>query len=58
MRYLLVTIAVAVALSVGMWIVGVVAFNGYTFGLHVVSIYIGVAAVLAYQIHRERRRGR
>ncbi len=46
---LLVTIALAVVLSAGMWAIGVVPFNPYTFALHVVSIYIGVAGVLLFQ---------
>lgn len=48
MRVLLVTLVLAVALSVGMWLVGVVPFNPYTAALHVVSIYIGVAGVLTF----------
>ncbi len=48
------TLAVAVALSVGMWAVGVVPFSMYTSALHLVSIYIGVAAVLIFQRRRSR----
>lgn len=50
---LLVTLTLAVGLSIFMWAVDVVPFNAYTSALHVVSIYIGVAGVLAYQ--RSRR---
>lgn len=46
---LLVTLALAVGLSVGMWAVGVIPFDLYTSALHVVSIYIGVAGVLVFQ---------
>lgn len=52
MKTLLVTVALAVSLSLGMWVSGVIPFNAWTFGLHVVSIYIGVAGVLAYQLVR------
>ncbi len=40
------TIAVAVALTIGMWAAGTVPFNTATFSLHVASIYIGAALVL------------
>lgn len=53
---LLATLALAVALSVGMWAVGVVPFNAYTSALHVVSIYIGVSGVLLVQRRRDARR--
>ena len=46
---LLVTLMMAVLLSVFMWYVNIVPFTVYTFSLHVVSIYIGVAGVLVYQ---------
>lgn len=51
---LLVTALVAVALSVMMWLIGVVPFDLYTSAFHVVSIYLGVSGVLTYQ---EWRRG-
>lgn len=51
---LLVTVALAVALSAAMWLVGAVPFTAYTTTLHVVSIYIGVAGVLAFQRRRDR----
>lgn len=46
---LAVTLLLAVGLSVGMWLVGVVPFNPWTSALHVASIYIGVSGVLLYQ---------
>lgn len=52
MSTLLLTIVLAVILSVGMWVAGVVPFNAYTFALHVTSIYIGVAGVLTFQRRR------
>ncbi len=52
-KLLLLTIALAVALSVSMWVLGFIPFDPYTSALHVVSIYIGVAGVLTYQ--RARR---
>lgn len=54
MSLLIVTIVLAVTLSVGMWAAGLVPFNERTFGLHVVSIYIGVAGVLLFQLWREK----
>jgi hypothetical protein len=48
------TIAVAVGLSVGMWVAGTVPFNWATFSLHVASIYIGAALVLLYEHHAGR----
>lgn len=53
---LLFTIFVAASLSVGMWAIGIVEFNFYTSSLHVASIYIGVASVLAFQRWRERQK--
>ncbi len=55
---LLVTLALAVALSVFMWLVGIVPFNLYTSALHLISIYIGVSGVLAFQRYRAGRRNR
>lgn len=46
---LFVTALLAVALSVAMWLVGVVPFDAATSAFHVVSIYLGVAGVLTYQ---------
>lgn len=46
---LLVTLLLAVSLTLFMWVAGVVPFDAYTSALHVISIYIGVAGVLAYQ---------
>lgn len=46
---LLVTITLAVALSLGMWAIGAVPLDFKTVTLHVVSIYIGVAGVLLFQ---------
>lgn len=52
---LTVTLAVAVALSVSLWRLNVVAFNTETFAFHIISIYIGVAAVLLLQAIKRRR---
>lgn len=43
------TALLCVGLSIGLWVVGTVPFNEYTFALHVASIYIGVAGALWYQ---------
>ncbi len=51
---LLVTIVIAVSISVGMWVIGVIPFNEKTFALHIISIYIGVAGVLLFQLWRKR----
>lgn len=51
---LLVTLLLSVGLSVGMWAVGVVPFDPFTSALHVASIYIGVAGVLAFQRWRHK----
>jgi len=51
---LIVTIVIAVALAVGMWLIDVVTFSGETFAFHVISIYIGVAGVLLFQLWRDR----
>lgn len=48
-RLLAVTVVLAVALSIGLWLVGLVPFNLYTVGLHTISIYLGVSGVLTYQ---------
>lgn len=52
---LLITLLLAVVLSVGMWVVNVVPFNPYTSALHIASIYIGVAGVLAFQRWHSRK---
>lgn len=52
---LLVTILMSVTLSLMLWLVNVVPFNAYTFTLHIVSIYIGAAGVLAYQRQKDKR---
>jgi len=52
---LIVTIVIAVLVSIGMWLTGLVPFNEKTFALHIVSIYIGVAGVLLFQLWRDRR---
>lgn len=49
MALLAVTLVLAVGLSVCMWVVGAVPFDAYTSALHVVSIYIGIAAVVLWQ---------
>jgi hypothetical protein len=51
---LLVTLALAVLISITMWAIDVVPFNAWTFSLHVISIYIGVAGVLVYQRRTEK----
>ncbi len=53
---LLLTILLAVGLSLGMWIVGTVPFNARTFGLHVFSIYLGIAVTLLYQHESQARK--
>lgn len=50
------TIILAVAITIGMWAIDVVPFNEQTFALHVVSIYIGVAGVLLFQMWRNTRK--
>lgn len=52
---LLVTLTVAICLSIFLWVAGIVPFNFYTFALHASSIYIGVAAVLTYQRRGDSR---
>ncbi len=51
---LFITCLLAVGLSVGMWLTGEVAFDTWTFSLHVVSIYIGVSGVLIAQSYLNR----
>ena len=46
---LLITLLLAVGLSAFMWMTGIIPFNLRTSALHVVSIYIGVSGVLAFQ---------
>lgn len=57
MKYglLLFTILVAVLVSVALWVTDHVPFNVFTFSLHVVSIYLGVAGVLTYQKHQRQQ---
>lgn len=50
---LLITLLLAVGLSLGMWIVSAVPFNAATSTLHVVSIYIGISGVLLFQRWRD-----
>lgn len=50
---LLITLTLAVGLSVAMWLVNVVPFNVYTSALHIVSIYIGAAGVILIQRRRK-----
>ena len=36
-----------------MWLLGVIPFNYYTFALHLVSIYIGIAATVLFESRRQ-----
>lgn len=47
------TLLIAVVISLTMWVAGAVPFNLQTFLLHVVSIYIGVAGILLFQLLRK-----
>lgn len=51
---LLATLLLAVSLSLGLWLTGVLPFDFKTVTLHIVSIYIGISGILLYQEYLSR----